>query len=497
MEADILFEMIQIPEDGWVEITIEWNSILNRPFVKTYAIGFNKVLFAKIESSPENKKIGLVYLDADHPIIMKEIGKSKHEYPLRFWLEETRDEDTLTTVINPLWDEDFKTAFWEPSKVCETTLIDNAIIDGRKLSPEDVKKIKENLEKEGISSKKIYARKIIGYGIGISGEEDALPFNHFKRIPFDTLDTISSNPESIQNESVHYGARLGESYWSNVLANLICGPGSLVKDILKEAFYLGPFRQIPPRNHQPKKITRPHDWVTGMGAWDILYKKDQKFIDKVNDWLSKEERLDVGYKILRIHFREINEDLREVLKEAASEIGTSGFDTYYDQLPTKTQIVLLEIARRLQLRPLDVGVGISQLIPIVVLAILARESFAMIEEPESHMHPRLQVRLADLFISQVESKLDSVCYLMETHSEHFLLRLARRIRETTELGESPNAASDGSSWPPNLTPDQVAVYFLESAPGGMKSTHLRLSKEGEWIDRWPKGFFEERGEELF
>lgn len=87
--------------------------------------------------------------------------------------------------------------------------------------------------------------------------------------------------------------------------------------------------------------------------------------------------------------------------------------------------------------------------------------------------------------------------LVETHSEHIMLRLLRRIRETTENELPPGA--------PALHPDEVAVIYVElpqpddvaAGASNVNFTSIRISDEGEFVDRWPKGFFEERVEEVF
>ena len=79
--------------------------------------------------------------------------------------------------------------------------------------------------------------------------------------------------------------------------------------------------------------------------------------------------------------------------------------------------------------------------------------------------------------------------LVETHSEHIMLRLLRRIRETSENEFPPGA--------PSLTADQVAVIYSEQAADALKLTSLRIAADGDFIDRWPRGFFAERVKELF
>ena len=67
--------------------------------------------------------------------------------------------------------------------------------------------------------------------------------------------------------------------------------------------------------------------------------------------------------------------------------------------------------------------------------------------------------------------------------------MLRRIRETTE-GELPASVK-------GLSPEHLAIYFVERSADGVKAKRLRIDETGEFIDKWPKGFFRERAEELF
>ena len=112
----------------------------------------------------------------------------------------------------------------------------------------------------------------------------------------------------------------------------------------------------------------------------------------------------------------------------------------------------------------------------------------MIEQPELHLHPALQTELVDLFIKSALGKQENT-FLIETHSEHLILRLLRRIRENAE-GNLPEDI-------PKITPDDLAVVYVDQGEHGAEVTHIPVNEEGEFDRPWPKGFFAERAKELF
>lgn len=128
----------------------------------------------------------------------------------------------------------------------------------------------------------------------------------------------------------------------------------------------------------------------------------------------------------------------------------------------------------------EVGSGLGYVLP--VLAALASSRMTFIQQPELHLHPRLQAELADAFVDVAgEARQD----IVETHSEHLLLRLLRRVRQ----GPSHALALDSN--------DLVVLYVNPGIDGTSKVSRLRISPDGEFIDRWPSGFFEERWKDLF
>ncbi|MBI4667586.1 MAG: DUF3696 domain-containing protein [Elusimicrobia bacterium] len=117
----------------------------------------------------------------------------------------------------------------------------------------------------------------------------------------------------------------------------------------------------------------------------------------------------------------------------------------------------------------DVGFGVSQILPAIVLCYYAPEgSVIILEQPEIHLHPAVQAGLADVFIDAV--KIRNIQIVFESHSEHLLRRLQRRIAEE------------------KISPKETALYFCESDNGSSKLTELDLDLFGA-IGNWPKDFF--------
>jgi predicted ATPase len=127
----------------------------------------------------------------------------------------------------------------------------------------------------------------------------------------------------------------------------------------------------------------------------------------------------------------------------------------------------------------DVGFGVSQVLPVLVQCFYApADSILFIEQPELHLHPKAQSNLADLFIDVLSSRVDgkprNIQLVIETHSEHLLHRLQRRIAEN-----DPERI---------ITPEQVAAYFAHTAGIDSKLEPLQIDLFGNIIN-WPENFF--------
>ena len=117
------------------------------------------------------------------------------------------------------------------------------------------------------------------------------------------------------------------------------------------------------------------------------------------------------------------------------------------------------------------GEGVSQLLPIIAAVLRSSgESPLLIEQPEIHLHPNLQADLADLFVDLVDRKKRQI--IVETHSEHLLLRLRTHIANGL------------------ISPDDVSILFVEKQNGVSTTRRLDLKYDGHFDD-WPKGFLDQ------
>ncbi len=162
-----------------------------------------------------------------------------------------------------------------------------------------------------------------------------------------------------------------------------------------------------------------------------------------------------------------------------------------DSLAGSLLIIKLEDLRNnVEVTPSDVGIGISQILPLLIqgLSEISKPSINIrqqvadikcVEQPELHLHPKLQANIADFFIDTVK-KSKNLRWILETHSESLMLRLQKRIRSK------------------EIDPSLVSVIYVNPTSDGCSEAYeLRIDEEGDFIDEWPHGFFEESYKEKF
>lgn len=139
------------------------------------------------------------------------------------------------------------------------------------------------------------------------------------------------------------------------------------------------------------------------------------------------------------------------------------------------EVVVKAHAAASEVKITDVGFGVSQVLPALVQAFYCPpNSTIWMEQPEIHLHPQVQAELADVFISATQARENGnerhVQLIVESHSEHFLNRLQRRVAEGV------------------VSSEDVAVYFCHRTGAATELEPLRLNMFGE-IENWPENFF--------
>ncbi|MBK8908024.1 MAG: DUF3696 domain-containing protein [Rhodospirillales bacterium] len=217
-------------------------------------------------------------------------------------------------------------------------------------------------------------------------------------------------------------------------------------------FYLGPLREFPKRDYLWAR-SRPTD----------VGQRGEKAIDAILAATEAGEERNLRKKARKRPFQElIAHWLREMgLIDSFSVVeiapGSNRWQARVKTRPGASEVLLT-----------DVGFGVSQVLPVVTLLQYVPEgSTVILEQPEIHLHPLAQAGLADVIIQAATHR--KVQVILESHSEHLLLRLQRRIAEQTV------PASD------------VKLYFCDAANGVSTLTPLDVDLYGS-IRNWPDKF---------
>jgi len=224
----------------------------------------------------------------------------------------------------------------------------------------------------------------------------------------------------------------------------------------------------------------------------------------VNEWLGSPQHLGTPYELVAHELMPVDIDV-ESMRKALLEVSGGLDDATRDSSRAAAERLLDFIRSRsggdpirylrlvdrmsgMTLSHKDIGMGISQMLPVLAACMGAEFEMLAIEQPELHLHPALQAELGDLFIeTALDGRENQV--LIETHSEHLMLRIMRRMRDTAR-GTLPGDL-------PPVTPEDVAVLYVEAVGDGSVVRPLELDEEGRLVDDWPGGFFEESFHERF
>ena len=179
-------------------------------------------------------------------------------------------------------------------------------------------------------------------------------------------------------------------------------------------------------------------------------------------------------------------------------------DAKFDKKFNISQLILID-SEGMSVSLADVGYGIGQVLPIILTSMLLKDTLITIEQPELHLHPKLQANLADLFLKSASQNNNA--FILETHSEHIILRIKRRQKEIREgtidpIKRAPRRTRN--QIPTAELPewvsvrDSIVISVVENKGNKSESylTKITLNSDGEFDTLWPGDFFPERYVEL-
>jgi predicted ATPase len=223
--------------------------------------------------------------------------------------------------------------------------------------------------------------------------------------------------------------------------------------LMDRIYYLGPLREHPQREYR---------W-SGVGPVDVG-PAGERTIDAILAATSNSELRNLGWRMRLMRFQEmIAYWLRELGLIESFEIQeiAQGSNLYHarvrvNQLGPETMLT-------------DVGFGVSQVLPVLVLLYYVPEgSIVLMEQPEIHLHPSVQSGLADVMLAVAGRR--NLQIIVESHSEHLLRRFQRRAAE----GDTDSS--------------DLKLYFVNNDNGVARLNDLALNAFGE-IENWPAHFF--------
>jgi predicted ATPase len=219
------------------------------------------------------------------------------------------------------------------------------------------------------------------------------------------------------------------------------------EELFQSTYYLAPLRDPPKRTYLWSGAAPSNVGKSGENTIAALL-------------AARANNMQVNNKPLEVVISEKLEQLGLIHSFRLEELreGTNIFRVLLRRTPESPEVSLT-----------DVGFGVSQLLPVLVLLYYVPEgSTVILEQPELHLHPSVQAGLADIFIDAWQTR--GIQILLESHSEHLLQRLQRRVAEE----KIPNT--------------DMALYFCSLEQGESKLTTLELDEYGA-IRNYPKDFF--------
>jgi len=241
------------------------------------------------------------------------------------------------------------------------------------------------------------------------------------------------------------------SYFQN--AGFLADLQLAFENLSRQVFYLGPLREFPQR-HYIWSGSEPADMGhRGERVVDALLAAQQRgpYISPGPGRKRRTIEEQVAFWLKQL-------GLIHDFKVEAIAGGSSLYRVRVKKSPSSAEVLIT-----------DVGFGVSQILPVLALCYYVPEgSVLLLEQPEIHLHPSVQSGLADVLIDAMKNRKLQI--IVESHSEHLLRRLQRRVAEET------------------ITPDQTSLYFCEAGDRGSQMRRLDVDLFGN-IRNWPKDFF--------
>jgi len=237
-----------------------------------------------------------------------------------------------------------------------------------------------------------------------------------------------------------------------IVLNTMFNTADLLPKLTKSIQYMGPLRLYPRRTYEwtgnrPQEIgSQGENAIETLLAAQRGLLKNRSLLEEINRWFQASNLLD------ELSIEALDRDQR-----------------FYE---------LLVRVRNVKTPLIDVGFGVSQVLPVITLLLSApRDSIILLEQPELHLHPSAQAQLADLFLYVAQKQ--NLQLIIESHSEHLLRRLQRRIAEVDE---------------PFATPENIKTYFCDMGEQGSTLQEVEVDEYGQ-IRNFPPNFFGDlRGE---
>jgi len=347
--------------------------------------------------------------------------------------------------------------------------------------------------------------------------------------------------EGVAPENPRLFRSINYEFWRFV-DGMLATVAKTVQEKLCTFTYLGPLRTIPPRDFGASGTHDP-DWYSGGAfAWQVV-RENETVRAKLNQWLADKEKLSVPYQLqvrnlldtseisdpvsraaydfdvrsrsgLFRNFREAlaATTLPEAEKEkllanllnqhqdldpsAESPADSQELDWLADNalagMVPKTELVLLDTRKETPVTHRDVGIGLSQVLPVLVAAYGSSKQTIAVEQPEIHVHPAVQAELGDVFIeAALKEDGQRNTFILETHSEHLILRILRRIRETTSGSYLDEALAAGDE---RRVEDHVSELADEAIEGATEPAITLLTSRFRDVEQEIIKVFEEHQE---